>query len=47
MLDPVHDHDVGCLIDAVDDPVVAPPGREQPVELSEEPLAGPVRALAD
>ena len=47
MLDPVHDHDVGCVIDAIDDPVVAPPGREKPVELSDERLAESVRVLAD
>jgi len=36
MLDPVHDHNTGYNADAVDDPIVAPPGGEQPVELSDE-----------
>ena len=26
MLDPVHEYELGKLVDAVDDPVVAPPG---------------------
>ncbi len=33
MLDPVHHHDMGYIVDAVDDPIVAPPSGEQPVEL--------------
>ena len=47
MLDPVHDHDIGHIVDAVDDPIVATPSGEQPVELCDERLAESARVLAD
>jgi len=47
MLDSVHGHDAGCIVDAVDDPVVTSAGGEQAVQLSNEWLAESVRILAD
>jgi hypothetical protein len=47
MLDPVHDYDTDYRVDAVDDPIVAQPGRQRPVALSDERLAESVRLLAD
>ncbi|MGH9305242.1 MAG: hypothetical protein ACRDZ5_12675, partial [Acidimicrobiales bacterium] len=47
MLDPVYEYELGQLVNAVDDPVVAPPGREEAGQVSHERLAEPVRILGD
>jgi len=47
MLNPVHDDDLGCVIDAVNDPIVALSRREQAGEFADEGLAEPARVFAD
>lgn len=47
MLYPVHDHDAGCIVDAVDNPVVTSTSGKQAGELSLERLAEPARIVAD
>jgi hypothetical protein len=43
----VHDDDLGHVVAAVDDPVVASSRREQAGELADERFAEPVRVFAD
>lgn len=47
MLDSVHGHDAGRIVDAVDDPVVTPTSGEQADELSDEGLAESAGILPD
>lgn len=47
MLNAVHDHDPGCVIDAVDDPVVPSPRREKTDEFSDEFFAEPLGVLPE
>lgn len=47
MLNAVHDHDSGRVVDAVDDPVVASSRREKAGEFSDEFFAEPLGVLPD
>ena len=47
MLDSVHDHDAGSIVDAVDHPVITSTGGEQAAELSDEWLAESAGILPD
>jgi hypothetical protein len=47
MLDPVHHYHLGRLVDAVDDPIIAPACGEQPGELSDKWLPEPIRVLSN
>jgi hypothetical protein len=47
MLNPVHDDDLGCVVDAVDDPVVASACREKASEFADQRFAEPVRVFTD
>jgi hypothetical protein len=47
MLNPMHDDDLGRVVDAVDDPVVASSRREKTGELADERFAEPLRVFAD
>jgi hypothetical protein len=47
MLNPVHDDDLDCVVDAVDDPVVASARREKAGEFADQRFAEPVRVFTD
>lgn len=47
MLNPVHDDDLGRVVDAVDDPVVASSRREKVGEFADQRFIEPVRVFTD
>src|SRR5919201_6773236 len=47
VLGTVHQHDLGVVVDLVDDPKVAPPCRVETFELTAKRLARPARGLSN